>query len=444
MGRLVRPAASLVVLALLLGLGLARPTPAAAFTGFGAVTADSTYGVQMRFTVKLPGGPPDQLDLLLRFTGSDSTVVAPVQPGPSSAEYVWDASANAITPNTRIAYRWRATNGGLVTLSPEQTLLYDDDRPGLSWHSAAIGDATVHWYGGAEAQARHFGQTTATAAAAAETLLGHKLAGPIDIFVYVSHDEFFGALGPGAREWTGAATFPSLRTIFMWLGGGSQSYLERTITHEVTHVVFHDATANAFHDPPTWFNEGFAVWSEQQSAQSRAPTVRSAANGGDLLAFDGISQSFPIGSDMAGLAYSEGATMVQMIIDDYGRPAIAKIATAWRAGASDAEALQAGTGVTAAQLYTKYFASFGVAEPTAVQAAPILPSNVNKPPQPAPSSPQPGTSGSGQPSASGSPGQPAGGATSSTWLLLLGGGALGVAAGAVVAVRRRRPPGGAA
>ena len=80
----------------------------------------------------------------------------------------------------------------------------------------------------------------------------------------------------------------------MWLGGGSRNYLETTVTHEVTHVVFHDATTNPFHDPPNWFNEGFAVWSEQQSARSQAGTVRAAAGSGDLLSFDGISQSFPI------------------------------------------------------------------------------------------------------------------------------------------------------
>ncbi len=446
MGRVARRAAALVALALVLGVSLGRPAPVAAFSGFGAMTADATYGVQMRFTVKLPGGPPDQLELLLRFTGSDSTVVVPVEPGASSAEYVWDASANSITPNTHIAYRWRATNGAAVTLSQEQTLLYDDDRPGLKWHSALIGDATVHWYGGSETQARHFGQITANAAAAAEKLLGHNLAGPVDIFVYVTHDDFFGALGPGAREWTGAATYPNLRTVFMWLGGGSQSYLETTVTHEVTHVVFHDATTNPFHDPPNWFNEGFAVWSEEQSARSQAGTVRSAAGSGDLLSFDGISQSFPIGAQAAGLAYSEGATMVQMIIDDYDRGAIAKIAAAWRDGAGDAEALQAGTGVTADKLYANYFASFGVEEPTAVQPAPILPSNVDRPPQPAASSQQPTASGSEEPLPSGSPGEgPAGGTSSSTWLLILGAGVVGVAIGAIVAVRRPRlPPGGAA
>lgn len=439
MGPVARRLGFVAVLVLGLGVALSHPAPAAGFSGFGAMTADATYGGQMRFTVTLPGGAPDELELLMRFAGSDSTLVAPLDAGATSAEYVWDTSTNAITPNTRIVYRWRATNGGAVTLSPEQTLLYDDDRPGLDWQSAQMGDATVHWYGGAEAEARQFGQVSAAAAAAAAKLLGYNLAGPIDIFVYDTRDQFFGALGPGAREWTGAATYPNLRTVFMWLGGGSRSYLETTMTHEVTHVVFNDATTNPFHEPPNWFNEGFAVWSEQQSVGSQAATVRSAAGSTDLLSFDGISQSFPIDPTAAGLAYSEGATMIQMIIDDYGRGAIARIAAAWRDGATDAEALEAGTGVKADKLYADYFASFGVAEPTAVAPAPILPSNVDKPPQPAAASgaPQP------SPGSSGPIDQPGGDAADLTWLPLVGAAVAGVGIGAVVAVRRRRPPPGA-
>lgn len=367
---------------ILLALTIALPLPTAAFSGFGSMTASATYGGQMRFAVQLPGGPPDQLELLLRFAGSDSTVVAPVDPGPSSAEYVWDTGTRHITPNTSIAYRWRATTGEQVSLSPEKTLLHDDDRPGLDWHAVRIGAATVHWYGGAETLARHFGSVSADAAATAETLLAHDLAGPIDIFVYDSRDDFFGALGSGAHEWTGAATFPALRTIFMWRRGGSNSYLETTMTHEVTHVVFQDATTNPFHEPAKWFNEGLAVWSEDQSASGHEGAVRSAADAGALLAFDGITESFPIGDQAARLAYDQGATMVEMIIDTHGRQAIAAIAAAWRDGAGDDEALEAGTGVPVDELYDAYFASFGVPAPTAVQPAPILPSNVDKPPQP--------------------------------------------------------------
>lgn len=438
MGSVARRALPLVTLALCASVAL--PLRTVAFSGFGATAAGATFGSEMRFTVQLPGGPPDQLELLLRFFDSDSTVVAPVEPGAVSAEYSWDTADRPITPNTPIAYRWRATDGGVVTLSPEQSLLYDDDRPGLDWHTARMGDATVHWYGGAEAQARHFGTISADAATAAETLLGHTLAGPIDIFVYDSRDDFFGALGPGAREWTGAATFPGLRTVFMWLGSGSNSYLDTTMTHEVTHVVFHDATSNPFHEPAKWFNEGVAVWSEAHSAATEAGTVRSAAGGDGLLAFDGISESFPIGADAARLAYAQGATMVEMIINTHGRDAIAAIAESWREGAGDDEALEAGTGVSADQLYGAYFASFGVEAPTAIEPAAILPSNVDKPPQPA-SAGDEGPGPSASPSAA-PVGPPSGSETDVGWLLavvVLAGLAVGV--GAAFGRRRRWPPG---
>jgi len=173
------------------------------------------------------------------------------------------------------------------------------------------------------------------------------------------------------------------------------------VTHEVTHVVFYDATHNPFHEPAHWFNEGLAVWSEQQSASAQHSTVESAAGNG-LLAFDGIAESFPISATAAGLSYAEGATMVQMIIDHYGRGAIARIIAAYSAGAGDEEALQAGTGVTAAKLYATYFAAFGVAAPQRVQPAPILPSNVNKPPQPL-SSAAPATEASPSPTSAPTP-----------------------------------------
>lgn len=434
MGSIARRALPILVWALV--GAMLWPGPAAAFSGFGSMSADATYGAEMRFTVQLPGGPPDKLDLLLRFTGSDSTFVAPVDPGASSAEYVWDTSQRPITPNTGIDYQWRGTSGAAVTLSPSKHLLYDDDRPGLDWHVARIGGANVHWYGGAEADARHFGQITANAAAAAETLLGHDLVSPVDIFVYDTRDEFFGALGPGAREWTGAATFPNLRTIFMWLGGGSSGYLETTMTHEVTHVVFQDATTNPFHEPATWFNEGLATWSEEQTASDQVGLVRTAADSGGLLAFDAIRERFPIGVDAARLAYAEGTTMIQMIVDAYGRGAIADIAAAWSDGAGDEEALEAGTGVPVQQLYGDYFASFGVPVPSAVAPVPILPSNVDKPPQPAASiNQQPGPSVG--PSDAPKPVEQSG---DLGWIVAIVGAGLVAGVAIALVARRRRPP----
>ncbi|HEY8177646.1 MAG TPA: peptidase MA family metallohydrolase [Candidatus Limnocylindria bacterium] len=375
MGRL-KLAGPMVVAVLLFG---ALPAPAFGFTGFSNMQADATFGEQMTFSVELTGGEPDELELLMQFAGSDSTLVAPVQPDGDQATYVWDAADRYVVPNTEIDYQWRATEDGRTTLSAEESLLYDDDRPGLDWQAAVIGEATVHWYGGNEQVARHLGELTAGGAAQAEDLLGHEMDGAVDIFIYDAREDFFGALGPGAREWFGAATFPPLRTIFMWLGAGPASYLETTVVHEVTHVVFQDATVNAFHDPAKWLNEGLATWAEQRAADVQQSTVESEASRGGLLSFDAIAYDFPFGTRGATLSYAMGTTMVDMIIDRYGEDAIARIAEAYRTGSSDDEALEEGTGVPADQLYADYYDSFGVDEPDPVEAAAIPPSDVDKP-----------------------------------------------------------------
>ena len=396
MGRLTRLLLASAIAGQLL---VASAATVLGFTGFGPSSADATYGRQMTFHVALDGGAPDSVELLLRFPGSEATLVAPAAVSGDHADYTWDATKRYVTPNTRIGYRWRATQGGQVTESPERTLLYDDDRPGLDWHSALIGKATVHWYGGSEATARRLGELSAGGALRAEQLLDHDISGPVDIFVYDSRDDFFGALGPGAREWFGAATFPEIRTIFMWLGAGSSHYLDTTIVHEVTHVVFSDATRNPLHEPAKWLNEGLATWSEQQSADAQRPIVQAEADGGGLFSFDAITYDFPFGSRGSSLSYAMGTTMVDMLIRTYGRPSIARLASAYRAGASDDEALKAASGVPASQLYADFYREFGADEPTRVEPAPIKPSDVRKPcngtaaTQPA----QPGTAPAGSP-----------------------------------------------
>ena len=376
MGRLIRLAAAALAT---LVVGLVAATDAAAFDGFGEATADSTYGSEVRFEIEVEGEMPDLLELLIRTPGSEASFVTPVEPRGDPVTYIWDTSVEHVTPNTLLTYQWRATDGEEVVLSSEASIRYEDDRPGFDWQEAELGEATVHWYGDAEEQARRFGELTAVGVEQAEDLLGTELAGPVDVFVYETRDDFFGALGPGAREWTGAAAFSELRTIFMWLGGGSAAYLEVAMVHEVTHIVFSDATENPFHEPARWLNEGIATWSEAGDGGDQRGIVELEASGGGLFSFDAISEQFPIGERGGQLSYAQGTTMVDLIVDRYGREAIARIADAYRDGASDAEALEAGTGVEAEALYAEFYAEFGVDQPAAIAPEPIGPSNVDRP-----------------------------------------------------------------
>lgn len=439
MGRLTRAVGALVLAS---SAWVAGAEPALGFDGFGETAVDSTYGRGITFEVELVGGGPDRLELLLRVPGDEGSFVVPVVPSGSSAVHVWDTSADYLTPNTVITYRWRAIEGPSVTVSDEGTFRYVDDRPGLDWQSTRLGEATVHWYGGSEGQALRFGELTAQGVTRAEQLFGTRLAGPVDVFVYdTPQEDFFGALGPGARVWTGAAAYSELRTIFMWLGGGpSTSYLEAAMLHEVTHIVFHDATDNPYHEPARWLNEGIATWAERGEADDERAIVQVEAGGGGLFAFEAITEQFPIGERGGRLSYAQGASMVDLIVRDHGEDAIAAIAAAYRDGASDAEALEAGTGVAAEDLYADFYAEFGADPPQAIQPDPILPSNVDRPPagQVDPGGVEPGTERSPDDGAPiGEELGPAGPSRDDPGILaLLGIGAV-VAAGAAAVVARR-------
>ncbi len=424
------------------GLALASmmvgASSAAAFDGFGEMTADSTYDREVRFTVEFSGAPPERLELLLRTPGNEANFVIPVEADEGEALYVWDTSADYVTPNTLVTYQWRSTDGDDVVLSDEATVRYEDDRARLDWQTAQLGETTVHWYGDAEAQALRFGELAAVGVEQGEVLLGTELAGPVDVFIYDSQEDFFGALGPGAREWTGAAAFSEIRTIFMWLGGGPPAYLETAMVHEVTHIVFFDATDNAYHEPATWVNEGIAVWSETGDAADATAFVREQAARGSLFAFDAISERFPIGDLGGSLSYAQGAAMIDFIIDTHGREAIARMTAAYRDGASDEEALQAATGMAAEELYAAFYAQFGVDAPLPVEPEPIAPSDVDRP---VPGEVDPGGVDGGPvgPAGEPAPGQPVSGAVPlEPWVLLVAlGGAVALVAAIALLVSRR-------
>jgi hypothetical protein len=218
----------------------------------------------------------------------------------------------------------------------------------------------------------------------------------------------------------------------MWLEAGSTSYLETTITHEVTHVVFHDASDNPLHEPATWFNEGTAVWSEVGNAETEADLVGIEARSDEgLMAFEALTDQFPIDTRGASLAYAQGATMVDRIITTYGTDAMAGIMAAYRDGATDAEAIEAGTGTPFEEIRADYFASFGSTEPSPVEPVALGDSDV----------PLPGQPGSGPDQPEPNPDQPDG-SQDLVWWLIIGFVLVGVVFVGVVVWRARRaaPP----
>ena len=121
--------------------------------------------------------------------------------------------------------------------------------------------------------------------------------------------------------------------------------------------------------------------------------------------------------------------MVDHIISTYGTDAMAAIMDAYRSGATDGEAIEAGTD-RFDDIRAEYFAAFGVSEPEPVERAPLGRSDVPLPAQEEPVA---------EPSPARQP-EETGGSQDLAWWLIIGFVVVGVVFFGVVWWRARPVP----
>jgi hypothetical protein len=434
-----RALAIAAVLGLLLAsVAAAGPAAAAGSVTFGAPTVTSTFleGITLSEPVSLP---PDirRIDALVRTEGSDRTFVSPVSlPGPGGPvlRYQFATPSGSLIPNTLVTMGFRVTLAdGSVETGPLASVRYADTR--YTWQTITGSLVRVHWVEGGQDFGRGALAIAEEAVSNAATLLGVTETDPIDFFVYADRAAFYDALGPGARENVGAAAFPEIRTVLANISttDPNDPVVAIYIPHELTHVVFGDATENPYHAPLHWLNEGLAVYLSQGYDAGSRQDVEAAAGNGTLMPLTAISGQFPTQADRFGLAYAESVSAVDFMVRTYGRDGLVKLIRTYATGVTDDEAFRAGIGVDQAGFQAAWLAGLHAPEPSPFgpQAAPAgpLPSGWTG------AAPTPGL-----PAASAAPGTPTRSASGPDALLLigvaLGGGALGL--GALALVRRRR------
>jgi hypothetical protein len=274
---------------------------------FGAPAVTSTFlsGISISEPVTLP---PDarRVESLVRVEGSERTLVTPVSlPGPGGPvlRYELATPSGGLIPNTlvQLAFRVTLADGSTVT-GPFASIRYDDTR--YAWQTITGTLVRVHWVEGG----RDFGQgalaIAETAVKKAAALLGVSETDPIDFFVYTDRTAFYDVLGPAARENVGAVAFPEIRTVIANITATDPNdpVVGIYIPHELTHVVFGDATSNPYHVPLHWLNEGLAVYLSQGYDSGSRQAVEAAVADHSLMPMSALSGQFPSSAVRLGVA----------------------------------------------------------------------------------------------------------------------------------------------
>ncbi len=290
------------------------------------------------------------------------------------ASFSIDQTSIYFPPGTVLEYWWKLTDANGETLKTEkQTYEYMDNRHNFNVLSNER--VSVYWYRGDD----KFGQALFNQANVAldrlENTIGVKVENQVKIFIYGSHQDLLDAIAVGAQEWTGGQAFTDFGVVVIGISPGNLDWGLKATTHELTHLVIHQATDNPYGDLPRWLDEGLAVYNEDPDnldSQFRY-SFEAAVKSNSLMTLQTLSSSFPADSEAANLAYGESGAVVKFIIDTYGGDAMKKLLDIFSEGELYDKALQEALGVDTHGLDNAWRASLGL--PPLPDFAPAQPKN---------------------------------------------------------------------
>lgn len=361
----------------------------AASPSFGTPTVTAELNEPITFSSQISGDDIAAVEVLVRLVGDPTTIVLPAQPGEagswqvsqpldiatsSGCECVFEGNS---APNTHFEFQFRVrATDGTVTVGPLAQGVVEDKR--FNWRTLDSGLVRVHWYAGDDAFARDVADYANGAVDRASELLGTTLPAPVDLFVYDTQQDLLDALSPNRESIAGEA-HRAIQTMFVWLPHDQDiaGFNGEVVRHELTHLVFDAATDNPYHDPPTWLNEGVAVYLSVGYSGYYQSLVDGAVATESLIPLDGLTGIFPAPEQQFYLAYGEAVSAVDFFVRTYSEQKLWDLIRSYAQGMTDDDAFTAATGGDAAAFNAAWFESLNASVP-----APLGP-------QPAPSGPVP-------------------------------------------------------
>lgn len=356
--RQFRPALVLLislVLALTVGLaGLSITTPAAAQEQELIVhdqTVEVEFPERIIFNVDIDAPEPvEQLELRYQpvFSEVSHAERPDFEPGSDiSTSVELDLRTSYLPPGIDVQYRWIATlESGEQLETEQQQFFFNDNR--YDWQELTEGPVSIYHYAGGPGFAELAMDVTHRTIDQFGSDFDVQMDDPINIILYESVSDFQGALPYNSSEWIGGFADPEQNLIVAGIspGDGAASEMGRMLTHEVVHLLVHQATLNPFNSAPRWLDEGLAVNYQEVQEDRFRQVLDAAVDEGRLIPLPALRSSFPSDSDLAVQSYAQSESVLQFLIEEYGHESIASVLEAYRGGVSHAEATEIGMGMT--------------------------------------------------------------------------------------------------
>lgn len=317
-------------------------------------SAEPKFPDEISFLLQARGFQAREAELNYSLLGSSVAITVPAEIDLSGAGVVsrvaLDLDTYYVPPGATVLYGWTLTDEwGIKEKTPRKSVQVVDEYYPWRHLSDADNRVSVHWYLGGEEFGRSLIKIASDTLDRLEREIGVKLERSVDVWVYATQNELLGVLPKDSPGWAGGKSFPDLGLVLAVVSPVvvSEDEIKRIVPHELSHLVFYQATLNPYNTPPAWIDEGLAVHNQQLYAPQEEAALQKAAEEGLLVPLEELSGSFGPDEEGAVLAYAQSRSVIEFILSDtrYGRDKLAVTIAAFREGIEYDEALNRGLGV---------------------------------------------------------------------------------------------------
>ena len=289
--------------------------------------------------------------------------------------WTWDMQdTGGLPPGTEIEYRWLIEDAvGNTYTSPYSTVRYDDLR--YNWRGVTSGNITLWWYEGDSSFAQQLIDAADEAASRLTSEFDVSLGQSVRFYIYADAWDLQASL-VNPDIWTGGQAFPDYGAIMIGIEVDNLDWGQRTVAHELGHLVIGQLVYGPFGWLPTWLSEGIAMNAEGELTDNFQNSLDDAISNDTLFSVRSIASSFPSDSDSAILCYAESCSIVKFLVDNYGSEKFLSLLDMFKQGITDDEALLQIYGFDTDGLNQSWRESLGLGpEPTVTPEASATPSS---------------------------------------------------------------------
>ncbi|MBI5303273.1 MAG: hypothetical protein HY868_14155 [Chloroflexi bacterium] len=265
---------------------------------------------------------------------SSSRFVPEFTPGARvNATYTWNLATRYIPPGVTGQYWWTIEDkAGNKKQSDKFNFRVEDTTK--TWKKMSNEKFALYWYSGGDTFGKQLFDRAIAGLNATEKGINANVSRQLQIFVYGNRADFFAAMEPGTRDWTGGRAFSDYGITLINIGSNDLEFGLRAVPHELTHLVIQlklgDLGTSAL---PQWMNEGLAVYYETvppslEDYLDRA--LKRAIQNDTLLPMRTLVGSFATANEAAYLSYAQSYSMIEFITRHYGKDKLMRLLDAFK------------------------------------------------------------------------------------------------------------------